>query len=280
MIFSKSGVLVTALLLSLFIAGCEEKPVSQSVSSPVVVKVNGEEITEADVDYMLGRTFSEQDLIQIDSALREKVLQSLVASRAMKQKLLKEIAPEEKQEIDQAVKAYEEELYVKSYLQKHISPTPVTSEMVRKYYEEHPEEFGGEVLRDFELLKSESLTDEQRDKLLNSVSVIRNNKNWKTGIQEFGLQYQQGQTKTGLLQPVLEQAIVKLKEGETSDAFYLDGQVYLVRLNKIHQASPEALANVSDDIRKKLAPMLLREAVKKVTDDILNTADIKYSAVQ
>jgi PPIC-type PPIASE domain/SurA N-terminal domain len=273
----KFGACLIVFSSTVLFLGCEKNQPSPTSQPRVVATVNGEKITESDVDFMLERTFSDQDLMQADSGLRSKVLQSLIASRAMKQKIIQEITAEEKNEIDQAVRAYEEELFVKTYLQKYISPAPVTAEMVKKYYEEHPQEFGGEIVREFELLKSSVLNDEQRDALLASVNRIKNSKNWSAGFPEYGLQYQQGQAKSGLLDASIERAMISLKEGETSDALYIGNQIYLLRVKKIHQTPPKALANVGDEIRKKLAPMLLRESVKKATDDILNASKIEYS---
>jgi PPIC-type PPIASE domain/SurA N-terminal domain len=279
MITMKSFACICLIVFLPMVTGCEKK-IEEQVVSATVATVNGEIITEADVDFMLARTFSESDLAYADENLRKKVLESLVASKVMKQNFLKEITPEQKEEISRMVKAYEEELFVKNYLQQNIAPAPVTVEMVQEYYSQHPDEFGGEIIRDVEMLKTGSLNDQQRDELLKELASLRSNKNWSslthTVQQKYSLEYQHALAKPGLLHPAVEQVLAQLKEGETSDLIYIDNQIYLVRVIKIQQSPPKPLANVSDEIRKKLAPMMLREAVKNTTEEVLRSADIQY----
>jgi EpsD family peptidyl-prolyl cis-trans isomerase len=272
------GLSLVATLVCTGLSACSQK--NGQKNSPVAATVNGEEITEADIDFMMERTFKQQELVTIDESLRQKVLESLISSRAMQQSVKKEMNADEQDRIARSVKAYEEELFVKEYLQKHVTPEPVTAEMVQQYYDQHPEQFGSEEIRDFELLKAPSgLDDKQRDKLLKQIAAIRTAQNWPTSTkpwqQEFGLQYLQGRSKAGLLDKTIEQTLQRLKKGETSDVFYVEGQLHLVRVNNITTTSAKPIAEVSGEIRKKLAPLMLRNAVKKVSDDVRATAKIK-----
>lgn len=268
------------------LSGCGEKPASitgHTTESGVLARVNNEAITQEDVDFSLERTFSQLDLLNVDAGLREKVLDSLIASRAMKQLALKSMDAESLERIKQLAKAYEEELYVKEYLQRNISAEPVTAEMVQQYYEQHPEEFGGEVLRDFELLRAPAdMRELQRDPLLQKISVIRENKNWAGSAaqwsQEFGLEYQHGRSRKGLFNETLEQAISSLSQEETSDVIYIDGVLHIIRVTKVVQLPPKSLTEVSGDIRKRLAPLMLREAVKKAAAEARSKVDILLTA--
>lgn len=257
-------------------------PKDTSKKSPVVATVNGENITEADVDFMIERTFNnQQNTLQVDDVLRQKVLESLISSHAMKQAMKKEMDKDDIDRIVRSVSAYEEEIFVKEYLQRHVTPEPVTEEMVQKYYAEHPEQFGAEDIRDFEFLKAPaSLDEKRRDALLKAIPSIRTAANWQTASkswkQEYELQFFQGRSKAGLLDKTIEQALQHLKKGETSDVIYVDGQLHLVRVTNITPTSAKSLTEVSGEIRKKLAPLMLRNAVKKISDDIRASSKVQF----
>jgi len=269
--------LIAFMCVTLFACG----PKDTAKKSPVAATVNGENITEADVDFMIGQMFSQQN-VPVDDALRHKVLESLISSRAIKQAYKKEIDSDELDHISRSVKAYEEELFVKEYLQRHVTAEPVTEEMVQKYYAEHPEQFGAEDIRDFEFLKAPVALDEKhRDALLNAVPSIRTAADWQTASkvwkQEYELQFFQGRSKAGLLDKTIEQALQHLKKGETSDVIYVDGQLHLLRVTNITPTAAKSLTEVSGEIRKKLAPLMLRNAVKKISDDMRASAKVQFS---
>jgi hypothetical protein len=185
------------MVACMFLSGCGEKT-GNAVT--VLAQVGDEKITHQDVDFTIERSFDRSQLTTVDASLQQKILDSLIASHAMKQLVKADMQPEEIEKIKNLSKAYEEELYVKAYLQKHVSPTPVTAEMVQNYYDKHSEEFGAETLRDFELLKAPAQLEEvQRDLLLKKIEAIRSASNWngsaKAWQQELKLQYQQGRNK-------------------------------------------------------------------------------------
>jgi hypothetical protein len=104
---------------------------SEQENSKVLVTVNGETISQADVDFMISRTFSGSEALFLDEKMQAKVLDSLIASKAMRQSMLKALPEEDRVQIQQRAKAYEEELYVKEYLVQNATPEPVTSAMVQ-----------------------------------------------------------------------------------------------------------------------------------------------------
>lgn len=281
---------ISALLifLSIGLTGCDQKQERQDTaqSSLVLAKVNGEEITEDDLLFSIERTFSQADMFNFDESLRQKVLDSLIASRAMKQLALQELSEDQLQKIANLTRVYQEELYVKEYLQAHVTPTPVTPEMINEYYEKHPEEFGSLDIRDYEMLVAPAnISDAMRDDLLGSIPEIRQTTNWSSSAakwdERWGLRHQKARVTEGLLNKVLEQQVNALDKGNTSNVFYIDGQLHLVRVTNLVKTPPKSLAEVSGDIRQRLAPIMLREAVKnasqeareKVQVEIISQAD-------
>lgn len=272
-----------AVLLSSLVAlaSCSEsgKAPDESEPSPALAVVGEQSITERDVNFMLEHRFDEQPA-GAGEALREKVLESLIASRAMRQLAEAELSDAERERIRAKVRAYEEELYVQAYLQENIEPQPVTGEMVRNYYEDHPEQFGAETLRRFEMLVAPAdLEEERQAALLSDVSDIRASEDWAGSAspwrERHGLRYQSGKSRQGLLEPALDRALASLEEGETSSVLYLDGQLHLLRLTGTEQTAPRPLSEVRDEIRRRLSPLLLKEAVRAASKQARSRVDIK-----
>lgn len=269
-----------------FIFGCKDKTTADlAVAAQPEAKVNGEIISSADVDFMIKRMAKDQQQIQADENFRKKILDSLIASRAMRQSVEPELSEAQRDEIKNAVKAYEEELFVKAYLQKNVVPQPVTSEMVQHYYEQHLQEFGGQTLRDFQLLRATVATNEElRNQLLQAVPQIRTTNDWqqKAGSwqQQYQLQFQQGRSKPGLFSAELDQVLARLQKGETSDVFYIDGELYLLRVTGISEVAAKPLTQVSADIRQRLAAQVLRDAVKEASETARAKAKIELLATE
>ena len=104
-----------------FLASCNDEQAEQSSSqetssSVVLAKVNSQPITQKDVDFMIQRTFSNAEKALLNQQTRDNVMQSLIASTAMKQVMLNELSEEQIELIESKTKAYQEELYVKEYL--------------------------------------------------------------------------------------------------------------------------------------------------------------------
>ena len=283
-----ASVLVLAMIVSACDSGVPEATApdvpetTNAQDSLVLAEVNGSPITEADVDLALERTFSEVERLNANAELRQKVLESLVASRAMSQRAESQLAPEEVERIEGMARAYEEELRVKAYLQANTDPQPVTAAQVQAYYQEHPERFGAEPLHDFEMLKAPAdLSDSERARVLGAVATIQGTTNWQQKSREwqaqYGLRYQAlNQSPSNLLEAPLADALIQLSEGETSGVVYLDGQIHLLRLGQTTQSAAKPLSEVSSDIRKVLAPLQLREAVKAASEKAQAEAEIRY----
>ena len=268
------GMPMLLVLAALALMGCSKDQGAQTdiPQAVVLAKVNGEAITEEELAFSLERTFNQMDMLSFTDELRQKVLDSLIASRAMKQLAIKELSADQIERIENLTRAYQEELYVKEYLQAHVSPTPVTPEMVKKYYDEHPEEFGSTDIRDYEvLIAPANISDAMRDELLQEIQAIRQTSDWSASVgkwsEQWGLQHQKGRSQKGLLNKILDQQINSLAKNDTSNAFYIDGQLHLVRVTNLVKTPPKSLAEVSGDIRQRLAPLMLREAVKQASDE-------------
>ena len=254
---------------------------SQGVDSPTLATVNDEKITQADVDFMIQRTFSGAEQFFVDEQAQRKVLESLIATRAMKQSMLAELPANELRAIELKANAYQEELYVKAYLVEHATPQPVSTAMVENYYHANQQEFGGGEVKTFEMLRAQSQPDEaQRDAILSAFNQAKSAPDWEqfsaSISQSLNLTYSESIMRPGLLDSALESALQGLAKGQISQVVLVSGVPHILRVRDISTLSAKPLASVSADIRKKLAAQQLRKAIKKASDDVIQTANIKY----
>jgi len=248
--------------------------------SPVLATVNGEGISQADVKFMIARTFSSADSLLANKEINDKVLDSLIASKAMSQKIKQEMSAEQLTDIQRKVNAFREELFVREYLMRSVVPTPVTQEMVSEYYQGHPEKFGGTTLKVFEQLKaSRKLTESERDHFLADQQSISTSSDWQQiaaqSQDKYPLNYQKASAVPGLLDPKLDAVIKNLSLGNTSGTIFIDELPMVFRVLEEKQIPAQPLHEVSAGIRKSLAPIQMRQAVKQVTDELLKEVHVE-----
>lgn len=282
--------LLGILILATGLTACDSTPKETAEAQPpvpnetsdVLAEVSGSPITAEDVSFTIDRTFSAAEKINADDRLQRKVLESLVASRAMRVLAEKQLSSQEQEEIRRKAEAYEEELFVQAYLKANAEPQPVTSAQVEAYYEKNKHLFGATPLRHFELLSaSPDMNEDATERFLNKVANIRSTPDWASYQDEwqrqYGLKYRSvNASQVGLLDPSLEKVLGGLEQGETSDIVYLNGRPHLLRLQKISSSPARPLSEVSSDIRKTLAPQQLREAVREASEQARAQLDITY----
>lgn len=252
------------------------------VDDPVVARVNGEEIRASEVSAAWNRTFAEQDMLFDGAELQQRLLQSLVASRVMARQAEAAMSDEQRQELDQLTRAWREEQLVKRYLADHVVAEPVDQQMVEDYYNKHPELFGGGQRYEFEQLKVVYGDDSiQRDKALDLFALAGEAGDWAAFARTNSgsglvLVHQRVVADAGFADKTLLATLSSLSPGQLSPVTSGEGAVAVVRLNRREAVAPRPLAEVSSDIRQRLAPVKLRQAVKQAMDGALSGANIEY----
>ncbi len=266
------------------------KPAAESAVQTVVLegddiilaRVNGEPITLYDLEQTIRSTLGASTAGRLDEAGRQKVLESLVASRAIARAQEAQMTAEELAAIDKRTRAYREQLLVKQYLVKQVSPQPVTSEMVREYYRAHPERFGARTIRAYEMLAGRrKLTAAERDSLIQALKAAAEKNDWQQWVkklkeQSYPIEYRRGRVAEKILHPRLQQLMQPLKKGQVSQLTFIEGTVYTVRIVDERQIAPRPLNEVSAEIRKALVPVQLKKSVKLASQQVLQTADVVY----
>jgi hypothetical protein len=248
----------------------------------VLARVNGSPITRYELELAINSILGKETAGRLKADGRRKVLESLVASRAIAQVQDAELAPEDLAALGKKVSAYREELLVKQHLAQHASPQPVSAEMVRAYYEQHPERFGAETLRIYEMVASRRpLNPGERDGLIRLFSQAADIKDWRQWVKTlqtkgYAVVFRQGQVSEKALDSRLKRLMQPLEKGETSNPTFIKGTAYLVRIVEDKQIAPRPLQEVSVQIRKALVPVQLKKAVKEVSIQVLQTADVIY----
>jgi hypothetical protein len=280
----KSILLAFCLLLvaceqaTIELKGEPEVSTEQEDQSEVLAKVNGEPITQDDIDFMIQRTFSGSEQLFFNEEMQGKVLESLIASKAMQQKMRATLSEDRLADIKSRTMAFEEELYVKEYLTEFATPEPVSSKMVQDYYQQYPEEFGGGDSIAFEMLATTTKPSaDQRDVILAQARVIKDSADWSAfaNDNELGLVYKNVVLQSGLLAPELERAVKNTKVGETSDMVLIKGVPHAVRVTSVTTLPAKPLSAVSAQIRKKLAALQLKKSVKAASEAAISEAKVE-----
>lgn len=277
------------VLIVWLIQGCTTQPDKEAAveaslvgDDVILATVNGEPVTRYDLDLTIESTLGARNASKLDESGERKVLESLVSSRAIAQKTEKELSAEEKLALDKKVAAYREQLLVKKHIAKNITPEPATNEMVKEYYDTHPEKFGGKTIRTFEMIStSRNPSQKERDELL-GILVKPEDKadwaDWVEGIKKQGYPvfFKRGPVVENMLHPKLLDLLKDLEKGQTSAMSFIDGRPYIARIVKEDTIPPRPLAEVSAEIRKSLGPVQLKKAVKRISEDVLKTAQVEY----
>ena len=262
---------------------------SQSEQSKTVevegalVRVDGEIITQDDLDAAIDRTVGELAAFQLDDKGRQKVLESIVLSTIMANKQMAQLSEDEKQSIERQVKVYRNEVLTKRYLRENIVPIPVTNKMVQAYYDSNPEKFGGKTIRVYQVIKGlTKLEGQVRDRLLKELDRIASTSDWKQQVAQAKKQGTQIEFSTGAsdgqsLNKKIGQIIQSLEPNQVSSLHYVEGLPMVFKLIELRKVQPKPLSQVRSEIRKSLAPMQLKAAVRKISKDLLAKAQIEYA---
>lgn len=287
-LLKKSRGFTTILLVMLALVGCDQKPSVEQPSAekpsdadPVLARVGSSSVHQSEFDAMMDRLTPEAR--ERESAkLNETILQGLVRARALAVVTEQQLSKEEKIELDAKVQLYKDELLAQTYLQKNITPQPVTADMVKKYYQEHQTEFTipGKVSFEYLATTAKQLKDADLEKVLKALSTAKTEKDWKTYSGKLQKQYLPVEHKSATMVPasvikVLRTQVEQLKEGEMSDLIHGDF-IYVVKVNKRDPDVVKPINQVSVAIRKKLAPQQLKQALSQHIDEALQKVEIEY----
>jgi hypothetical protein len=299
----KSSLSATLMILFVFLISCAEnqnpeqqpaaeqtEPADETTTPEIVLKgddivlarVSGSPITRYELELTIDASLGAATASRLKPEDRRKILESLVTSRAIALAQQQNSSAVELAELEKKVQAYREQLLVKQYLARHTSPQPVSAEMVQEYYEKHPERFGAQKIRTYEMIFSrQELSPAARQALIRVLSQAADMPDWRQWVkilqqQGHAVDFKEGQVTEKILHPRLRQLMQPLKKGETSRLAFVKGSAYVVRIVEDRQVAARPLPEVSAQIRKALVPVQLKKAIKEVSAQVLETAEVIY----
>ena len=271
-----------ALLLGCVLLGlsCQRACGGQSPAVPLAT-VDGSPITEAQLQLALEETLG-REAKSASPAARRKVLESLVATRAIAIVAQKELSAAELAEVEQQAAAYRDDRLVRLYLEKHEPPTPVTDAMVEAYYREHLDQFGGHAVRSYELLASEhEPKGAPRAALIAAFGKAEAEPDWSKLAKSLsapgaGVRFESGQLPASSLDPEVTKVIEGLEPARASKPFFVRERIFVARLKSTHDKSARPLAEVAPMIQRTLRARQLKAAVERAGDKALQEAEIVH----
>lgn len=274
------------IALTIIVSGCfkgEEKQIENAAindKSPTIAKVNDWPVSQSELDYAIERTLGNQAAYLMTEALNQKILKSLIASKAIAKASLQELSEDKKKLVELQTAAYREELLVKLYLEEHVTPEPVTTDMVKKYYHEHQASFSDGVVKAFEMLKIRP--SELSDNISEKVAKLKLQKNWqqlasqlKNDNPDWLVDYKKAVLADTLLKEPVKSLLVGLQPGESAPLHISGDQFLLLKLIENEPLPVKPLAEVSASIRKQLAPLQLKEAISSISNQLVEEADVE-----
>ena len=281
---------MAVLSLSALLLACGDKKVEkeasdkvvQKVQSPILVTVQGEAITEMDLQLAIHRTLGPKALFQADSKAQQKILESIVMSKALAIRTESLLSDEQRYEIERQTLAYRDELLAKKFLKEKISPKPVSEAMVAAYYEDNLDKFSTPAKLQVEFIQAgPNMTPSQRGPIMAALTRAQKESDWQTWVssqdkQSLPLSYSQNAFSAKAMGSDIAQVIRGLKEGESSKVFFINKRPALARVIKRLPGTAKPLAQVSKEIRKTLAPMQLKKAIKASAADVMAEMKIEY----
>ena len=285
-----SNKLMTATCALMLLGGCgqqqdqalQAEPVLLDGEDAVLATVNDQPITQYEVTRLLEKTLGDRASF-IGNEVKHKALQSLVASRAITLLAEKEFEPQTIAEVEKQVAAYREEIYVQHYLQENASIQPVSRKMITEYYERNKAQFGEVRVKKFEMVKSVGkLTAESRSQLMEKLDGLNSATNWQQAAKSlrdegFNVGYQQAEANLSLLDQRIKQLVDQTSMNEASNILSHDGVLIKVRVTSERVVPGKPVEEVSADIRRLLAPGMLKQSVAEVSEKALGTVTVKYT---
>lgn len=278
-----------SIALCALLVACEKPPIDRvpltvnGDSSEVLATVDGTAVTRSQLHSAARRLLGERASSFEDTSIEKQLLESLIDSRAIAITAKKSLTNDEIGEIEQKVRQYREELLAKLYLSRQVTPTPVSESMVEEYYRLHEDQFGGATIRRFDYwqLAPGALDAPKRKEVMEWIAQQQKESDWsalaqRAKAQKLPLELKHGESAQHLLNEPLKTLVTNTDVGKQS-ALQQKGDILLVRVTDERKQPGKALALVKDDIRRRLAPVQLKAAIKTVAVQARQAATIKYS---
>ena len=257
-------------------------PVMLEGDDVIMASVNGENISLFDLEFGMEQMLGKTNPKIKDPKTRKNALKNLVLGKALAQEYEKEMTAEEKIRLNKKIQLYREELLVSEYLKNYARPEPVSKELIEKYYHEHPEEFGAQTLKSFEMISTTRPMDLKEKNIF--ISVLKygaQTDDWDNFYRTlknrgYPVVYRKINLDDQSLHKNIRIVSKKLGLKEVSPVIPLNKRLHIVRLENEMNIPPKPLKEVINEIRRSLRPIQLKKAIKLAKEQVLEKMDIIY----
>lgn len=268
------------------------RPAGEGASAPktdpqpedAIAQVGDLYVTEQDLRRGVIMTLPRQLRARALREARGQMVEATIRRKAMAQVAEQDLSPDELGEIEQVVADYREQLLANALVNKASALEPVTDEVIRDYYDTHPELWAGAVSARFELLwVDEDLSGDQKAEAAQRIQVLVAQPVWKALIEKAdpsvkGLRYWTGRSELDALDPAMRDFLEPVPEGSTSRPSWINGRLYLARVQEREAEPAKPLAEVREQIRRTLKAQRLKKAMADLDGVYRDRVKVRYIA--
>ena len=238
----------------------------------VLAVVGGKAITEADVQRTLmnlGQRAQQYNNPQGKQAILDQLINKELIFMDAKKNLL-EMDAEYKAELEKLKK----ELLSNFYVEKFLRDVKVKDEDVKKYFEEHAEEFIGQetVSASHILVETEEKAKEILAKIESGETTFEDAAKAFSSCPSSQRGGDLGEFGKGQMVPEFDKACFEMEVGELRGPVKTQFGFHLIRLDKKNEAKPATF----EDVKDELSQHLLAEAQQKAYQSKMNQLRILY----
>ncbi len=254
-----AALVFSALLLagSNLLTGCSDDEPKTSVEKPLA-RVGTEFIYPSELEYQFNKLFSSTAVMADEKVVKQRLKESLVLTKQMAQKAILGMSGHQKQQLDLQVSQYRDEILAKRYINDFLTVEVPTPQEVADYYNKNLHKFGGEThvsMVEFVFDKTCAMDISTQVNYTSEKAVInmldKANCLYKVQLKEKALTDVSAISRSDSFK---EGRFLFLPSAKNLTA------VFVKSISK-HPAKP--LSEVVPVIRKMLAPIYLKKALKK-----------------
>ncbi len=244
------------------------------MATQVAARVNGDEITVHQINYVLAR--SQNVSPEVAAQAKREILDRLIDQHLAKQKAI-ENRLDRSPNVMQAIEAAKSEILARAYLEQIAATIPKTALWeIQKYYKDHPELFAQRRLFDLEELAFVAKS-EVAAELREQLSIARSMRNIADWLQSQGVKFAANRGVRAAEQIPLEilPKVQAMKEGEIQ-LFEAGGGRFRVIRVVAYKAEPVDEATAAPRIQQFLFNRRSSEVIAKEMKKIKEQAKIEY----
>jgi len=257
------------------LAGCS------SEQGNIVARIGDIEITEKEFQDQLDIMMKPQQAKELSAKAKANVLKSLMLGRVMQQRSYTQMSEQEKNNLEIRVQAYRNKMLVNHYLQKQSNIAPVSEKMAHDYYMNNLDKYGQSSNKSYSLVTTVSrVTDNQRSEIITRYQKLKAtndiDKIYKglNASAQFSLSKHVLNKKTS--KTAVDKLVANLSPGSVSSLSWIKGRPVIVKVitEDVQKATP--FNEVKADIRKALAPVQVKNAIRNESKKIFKSLKVEY----